>query len=444
MKIPMLLVLSAVASAAFADAPSAPLVSNVSIVEQSPKKVVVAYDLANEDAIITLDILTNGVPVSKALVAKYTTGDAFKVVAAGSGKKMAVWNARDAIPGVRASQNVVATARVTAWKKGAPPDYYVLDLTDGSKAFYETEECLPEGVDSDIYRTTKMVFRRIHAAGERFMMGAPSTETSAAKCTNDYNGYETLHEVAFSTDFFLGIFEVTQAQWINVQGEIPNSPKWTQDAWQMVQSFTNEKGTLPIQSCGRGRWLCGEENKEDPWNGNVTDSKHPTFFQHLRSKAGAGSMYNLPTEAWWEYACRAGHETAFGDGRDYDASTDYSDIARYNCTDAGPLRVGSLKPNAWGLYDMHGNVAENVVDNVEPRGKLKTAGISEADAYYAQDRTDPHGLDDYNTYSSTTVRGGAWTTASSGLRCACRQANFYYGSKPNFFGFRVACPVDKY
>ena len=432
-------ILGAVFAGLTAGAFAAPTVENVALAyNPQTQNVSVTYDLTGEDGIVTVCFLTNGAPFE---ASRHVSGDVGKVVKCGTGKKIAWRTSADLGETNRTAYSL--STRVTAWTKDSPPTYYVLDLRSGSKRFYEYEGQLPEGVDSDVYRTDKMVFRRIAAMGETFKMGAPSTETSAASCTQGHHGYETRHNVTFTQDYYIGIFEVTQAQWINVQGEIPNSPRWTQDAWQMVQSFTNEKGTLPIQSCGRGRWLCGEDNK-NPWNGNVTCANHPTFFEHLRSKADAGSMYNLPTEAWWEYACRAGHETAFSDGRDYNASTDYSDIARYNCTDAGPLRVGSLKPNDWGLYDMHGNVAENVVDNVENRQKLKDAGVSESDAYYAQDRTDPHGLDDYNTYSLTTVRGGSWTSNPSDLRCAWRQANFWYGSKPNFFGFRVACPVDKY
>lgn len=416
-----------VASAVFAD-PVAPTVENVSVVQRGPKNVTVTYDLKGEDAIVTFDLLTNGVSIGSQ---NFTTvsGDVNRVVAVGDGKSFR-WYARLDWP-----DHVVPamTARVTAWKKGAPPDYYVLDLNDGSKTFYESEDALPLGIDSDEYRTTKMVFRRIHAAGRSFRMGSPKSEQTAAGVSRGgtgYLGYETLHTISFSKDFFIGVFELTQAQWRKVYGSIPPAGADARTYYCMPQGFTNDKETLPVQSCTKCTLMFGTE-------GDYTapeNMKANSFIGKLRAKAGTGAMYAIPTEAQWEYACRAGTQTAFNDGRDYDASADYSDIAVYNTTQ--PARVGSKKPNAWGLYDMHGNIQEWTLD-LCPQMSSDTA--DEKLSPVTQDETDP-----CHKSGGAPVRGGDYMSSAMGCRSAWHQANIWWAQSTNGRGFRVSCPIDQY
>lgn len=421
--------LGVVALAVVAD-PVVPIVSNVSLDASSAKRVNITYDLADEDAIVTFDIQTNGVSIGKTLL-RNATGDVFTVVSAGTGRKI-VWNARAAVN----DQDVKfanAKAVVTAWKKGVPPDYYVLDLTDGTKAFYESEDQLPLGIDSDEYRTTKMVFRRIHAAGRSFRMGSPKSEQTAAGVSRGgtgYLGYETLHTISFSKDFFIGVFELTQAQWRKVYGSIPPAGADARAHYCMPQGFTNDKETLPVQSCTKCTLMFGTE-------GDYTapeNMKANSFIGKLRAKAGTGAMYAIPTEAQWEYACRAGTQTAFNDGRDYDASADYSDIAVYNTTQ--PARVGSKKPNAWGLYDMHGNIQEWTLD-LCPQMSSDTA--DEKLSPVTQDETDP-----CHKSGGAPVRGGDYMSSAMGCRSAWHQANIWWAQSTNGRGFRVSCPIDQY
>jgi len=432
--------LGLVAAAAFAD-PVVPTVSNVTFWQHSAKRAYVTYDLAGEDAIVTFDVLTNGVSIGKTLVSN-ATGDVFKVVSVGTGKKI-YWNARAAM----AEEDVVipnAKAVVTAWKKGAPPDYYVLDLGTGAKEFYETEAQLPLGVDSDVYRTTKMVFRRIHAAGEKFIMGAADAERNATGLFvghNDYLGCETQHEVAFTKDYFIGIFEVTQRQWLNVFGYFPTYSAATD--WSMPQSWTGD--TLPVQNCGRNRWVCSEDNV-NCWNGTMGTSfgdRDSCFMFKFRQKAGSvNTLYNLPTEAQWEFACRAGTTTAQYDGLAWDA--DHSAIAVYGVNQ--PAVVGSKKPNVWGLYDMLGNVHEWCVDNAQKRSQTKNAAgnVDDNAGYFAQDRVDPVGIANYNEYTTSVVRGGSYGSDWKSLRASYRNCNQWWGSTSPSFGFRVACPIDRW
>ena len=134
-----------------------------------------------------------------------------------------------------------------------------------------------------------------------------------------------------------------------------------------------------------------------------------------------GYVYRLPTEAEWEYACRAGTTTEFTSGPELHCSQarfSFSAHTGASCLGFGPLPVGSCAPNAWGLYDMHGNVAEWCLDSHAP--------LSPSPA------VDPY----VGGFPDRVVRGGAWAFDSSICRSAARDFGF-----PEFassgLGFRV-------
>ncbi|OQB35532.1 MAG: Serine/threonine-protein kinase pkn1 [Candidatus Hydrogenedentes bacterium ADurb.Bin179] len=170
----------------------------------------------------------------------------------------------------------------------------------------------------------------------RFLMGSPGSE-------EDRDDDETQHQVTIIWGFWLGKYEVTQAQWEKVMGNNPSE-------------FKGNKN-LPVESVS---W---EDCQE--------------FIKRLNAH-GEG-MFRLPTEAEWEYACRAGSTTAYSFG---DASSELYRYANY-CDRANSNNlpwqdtahndgydktapVGSFKPNPWGLYDMHGNVWEWCQDPIGP------------------------------------------------------------------------------
>ena len=147
----------------------------------------------------------------------------------------------------------------------------------------------------------------------KFMMGSPVSETG-----RDNN--ETQHEVTLTKPYYMGKYEVTQEQWEGVMGENRSQVKGTK---------------LPVTDVS---W---EDCQE--------------FIQKLNAKTNGG--YRLPTEAEWEYACRAGTTTAYSFGDKItpkDANYNDSKIAKIG----KPVAVENYKPNAFGLYDMHGNVWE--------------------------------------------------------------------------------------
>lgn len=145
----------------------------------------------------------------------------------------------------------------------------------------------------------------------KFVMDSPSTESG--RSTN-----ETQHEVILSKPFFLGKYEITQSQWKAIMNNNPSS---------------GDKGPmLPVADVS--------------WN----DCQK--FLKKLNDKTK--SNFILPSEAQWEYTCKAGTTTAFSYGNELKpTNANHAASNTYK-----PVKAGSYKPNAFGLYDMHGNVNE--------------------------------------------------------------------------------------
>ena len=218
-----------------------------------------------------------------------------------------------------------------------------------------------------------------------FMMGSPESEQRR-------EGNETQHEVTISKDYYLGVYEVTQAEYQQVMNK---NPSYFQGA------KIRDSSRHPVEQVS--------------WNDAVEFCKR---LSELPEEKRAGRVYRLPTEAEWEYACRAGSKTAYSFGESSKALDDY---AWY---DGGSNRqthpVGEKKPNAWGLFDMHGNVWEWCSDwyGQYPKGVV----------------SDPAGPKEG---SARVQRGGGWV----GLAAVCRSAHrdgFVPSVRDGDGGFRVA------
>lgn len=154
-----------------------------------------------------------------------------------------------------------------------------------------------------------------------------------------------------------------------------------------------------------------------------------------------GKFYRLPTEAEWEYAARAGTETAYSFGNDLQNIDDYAVYYKNSGNKYAP--VGSKSPNVWGLYDMHGNVAEWTLDEYK------------ADAYATLDAQNPWAVP--TVIHPRVYRGGSWDDDAHKLRSAARTASslkqqkrdpqipksFWWFTDSNFVGFRLVSPVEQ-
>jgi formylglycine-generating enzyme required for sulfatase activity len=202
-----------------------------------------------------------------------------------------------------------------------------------------------------------------------FTMGSPATESGRFKDEGPQ------HQVRLTTGFWLAKYELTQAQWQAIMGSRP----WS------GQDYVQENPNHPATHIS--------------W----TDTQ--LLLQRLNQAAG-DKVYRLPTEAEWEYACRAGTATAwsFGDGASPLFDYAWYDGNAQQTGQAYPHAVGTRKANPWGLFDMHGNVAEWCQDGGDPQ-------------YPATDQTDPMGPS--NT-AFRFVRGGGFNSGAQSTRSATR------------------------
>ncbi len=415
-------------------AAAVPTVSDVTVRQVwSDRKVVVTYTLSGGDAIVTADITTNGASVG-AVPLRAMAGDVNRLVTAGTGRTIEWQPPSGWVDPAVASLKV--GARVTAWTEQEPPDYMVLAL-DGTqeRRYYESEDALPLGIGADEYRTNSLVMRLVRASGRTFRMGAPTDEPGVSSSDR----IDGIRITQLSDDYYLGVFEVTQAQYAKVCGSAS------------VAAFSNKtvSATRPMDSI---RWA--DNLLDNKWPDDDEEVAYQSgtgkFFGKLRAVTGMNCRLALPTEAQWEYACRAGSVSALYDGsamatNELGVCEALDALGRYalngglidgkttpdfaTCgTDAGTARVGSYRPNAWGFYDMLGNVAELCMDMYN---------------YYEEGiALDPAGpaKDKFGTANNRALRGGSWKSAAADCRCASRSYSQMW-VKSDGTGFRVCYTI---
>ena len=387
-------------------ASATPTVSNVAVAQDAAtKKVTVTYDL-DEDAIVTAAFTVGGAALP---VPATVAGDVNRLVAAGTGKTI-VWNPSLDWP-LQSAADVSAT--VSAWTKDIPPDYLAVKLFDdgvGAKRwYYATAGDIPGGATNRIYKSDYLLLRRIPAKGIKSRLGNDSTR--AIKGADSQT-----HLVSFTNDWYMAVYEFTEAQYAYVGGGRSAGPYFT------GSDYADEHSYLPMTGIFYKNHL----------RGNVGVAAAPTaasVLGKLRTLTGIAT-FDLPTDAQWEFACRAKTATTLNDGTD--SSDTEAGIANMNRVawsnkNAGgrPHEVGTRAPNGWGLYDMHGNAAEWVrdgfhsytdadddVDPVWTSGKFPRRGGSFGDDFW---RVNSGDRDSGRAHGGWGNDGNKWT----GFRVMC-------------------------
>lgn len=268
----------------------------------------------------------------------------------------------------------------------------------------------------------------------RFTMGSPEDELGRQVV-------EPQHEVRLTRGFYIGTQEVT---WLQLEAFMELEINWYDDVGDLdhvafrLSAFDAELAANAM-SAAAGLSPCYTCTELNPGNPEcVLDEAWETLY--------ACPGYRLPTEAEWEYAARAGSQAAFATGGDLLPGSEYDCSGKLRLDDGswldhvavycnimeegdlwdGPERIrmpATKEPNAWGLYDMHGNVMEWVADHFA--------------SYEEGELVDPWVEGDYPVDYGRSIRGGSWFNSPCKLRSAARYWDSPYTRTP-IYGFRLA------
>ena len=400
-------------------------ISDVSYYQsRETQKVHVSYTLSNQDdepAYVVMDVLTNGVSIGLQNISTFenaATVSQLDGAPVACGSHEIVWNARK---DWRGNLSTDAQVQLTAFYTNRFDLYMVIDLSEGPTATrypvtYTTVEPDPDSDYTCI--SNKLWLKRVNAG--TFMMGSPSSEIG--RLSN-----ETQHKVTLTKPFFAGVFPVSAAQYALVTGvsrQLANGNIYPAD--RAAASLTPAIGASWVEIRG--------DASLQTWP--ASDAVSPgSFMGLLRAKTGLNG-FDLPTEAQWEYACRAGTATAFNSGLDSTVPTSettteepaLSDYAWYLAISGGVAhRVGQKLPNDWGFYDFHGCCWEWVLDCL--KSDLGTAAVTDPKTGYGQ-----------GTNNNRVQRGGTYNQRSSYCRSAFRSNS---AATAGNSGFRVWCNLGE-
>ena len=389
-----------------------PIISNVQVAPQgADRKVPISYTLAGAPAIVTFEVFTNGVTIG-GFPLRAAWGDVNVIVQPGN--RTLFWQPREWSDRFVVDGSV--SVKVTAHALDNPPDYMAVDLgMPSNRLWYVNAEAVPLGVTNDLYKTEKLLLRRIHAAGVRWRKGSSQGESTG------HWGTEPAYPVILTKDYYIGVFQVTYRQhalFDNPASVDTSTPTFPQ---QRVNS-DNLRGTLPTYD----------------WHSNGSAVNPSLPIGKLRAFTGINT-FDLPSDAQWEFACLGGTaHPRFVVGSDdlpkyaWYASSDYT---TYGATGSKAVqRVGLLLPNPYGLYDMLGNGSE-----------LCNDWYGEGDDYAKEGvlQIDPRGPAS-NASNAHVVHAASWDHGADYQRSCARQTGLTIGQTTStiYATYRLVCDID--
>ncbi len=290
------------------------------------------------------------------------------------------------------------------------------------------EETVTFGAITDTIPGTTVAFKMTAIPAGTFVMGTTDAEE------NHEADEGPQHEITIEP-FWMGVYEVTFDEYnIFREKELDVAPAGMEDSWN-ADAVARPSPPYEDPTFGMG--------KQGFPAGSMTQFAALQYCKWLSEKTG--DFYRLPTEAEWEYACRAGTTTAYSFGDDVEMLDEYA--WHYDNSDEKYHEVGTKKPNPWGLYDMHGNVAEWTLDQYKKD-------------FYASLPTDSTLVNPWSQPTKLhprTVRGGSWDDSAEEHRSGARMMSsmkwkerdpqipksYWWNTDSPFVGFRIIKPYNQ-
>jgi len=309
----------------------------------------------------------------------------------------------------------------------------------GEISFYRTIGEVPGGPADRRWKTTHLLLRRVGPTDGSFTIG----NSGAPK------GWDGPREIELTKPYYFGVYEVTQEQWFHVMGA------WKDNCF----GAAGDRETRPVNGISYNQTRGSKENGIDwPRTGHAVAAD--SFIGRLRTLVAYRAEIDLPTEAQWEYASRAGTTGRWNNGAEpqpYKGKRTQCDkvldtlgrycgnggepddggrVERGVATEFGTAAVGSYAPNAWGIYDTHGNVYEHCLDWWMPAGPDN-----------GQTGADPVGPASSGAQDRRVMRGGSWWNFLYGNADACSNWSrglgrlVAPGTSHEAVGFRLCVPA---
>ena len=402
--------LSVLGALAAAASFAAPVVSDVVVSQDAATRwVKVEYSLQDDPAIITVAFRTNGQLVAEK---NFTTvvGDVNRLVKPADAHELYWQPERDLVDFATTD----FSAEVTAWSLDNPPWYMDIELGKAAglvKRFYVSSNAVPGGVTDRRYKTTHLLMRRIPAKGLVWCMGGENS---------------TKHLVKLTADYYIGVYEFTLKQHMSIGFSVSSV--------DFGSSKYPEWETMPMNRASY-ELLRGSTSESIDWPNTGSTVGNNSVLKKLRDYTGIPT-FDLPTEAQWEYAYRAGTSGDYYGGTYSVASMMagawiYDNSLNETTGVRAPHPVGLKPANPWGLYDIAGNISEWCRDWYGDYTIVSDDNVE----------TDPKGPESV-TSGYRFIKGGNYSQGASLSRAWYRYGylpSSSFTSTAGAIGFRVVC-----